>query len=228
MQVEIIVTSIEEALLAQKFGASRLELIDSFALGGLSPELSLTKEICSVVELPVNVMLRPHGNDFYYNKNNQNIIFNELDYLLSNTSLNAVVFGALLENNQLDFKLLERVLKFIDGQVKMTFHRAIDVCTDQINAFKELLNYSEQISHVLTSGSEDTALAGYKNIKEMVELSAGKIIVLAGSGVTPMNAKEIIKKTTVSEIHLGTGVRVDNQLNYDKFKQLLSEIDDFK
>ena len=43
MKIEIIVTNVEEAILAEQYGADRLELIHAFNLGGLSPALDLSK-----------------------------------------------------------------------------------------------------------------------------------------------------------------------------------------
>ena len=110
MVLEVIVTTIQEALQAEKYGANRLELINSFALGGLSPDLTLSKEICNEVNIPVNIMLRPHGKSFIYDKADIKTIMAELDYLRDHTKANSIVFGALTSQNQIDHKLLQQII----------------------------------------------------------------------------------------------------------------------
>ena len=224
MLIEIIVTSLEEAILAEKYGASRLELIHGFGLGGLSPQLELSKQICTAVKIPVNVMIRPHGDSFCYSDKDIQQIMLELDYLREHTKAKAIVFGGLDTEFKIDTKLLKQVIQN-KGHLGLTFHRAIDVAANTIDAYKELLNYPE-IDQILSSGGKSTALEGYKQIKQMVALNAnrGYCKVLAGSGVTPANAKQLIELTGVEQIHLGTGVRENGVFVKDKFDKLIASV----
>jgi copper homeostasis protein len=61
MLLEVIVTNVQEAILAQEYGADRLELIHAFTVGGLSPDKNLAQEVCSAVTIPINV----NGVEFY-------------------------------------------------------------------------------------------------------------------------------------------------------------------
>jgi copper homeostasis protein len=222
MIVEVIVTNVEEAKLAEQYGAHRLELIHDFSLGGLSPNLELSEQVCAAVNIPVCVMLRPHGKSFIYDENDVKTIFQELEYLRCHTQAHGIVFGALTIDGNLDKILLEQVLQK-KGNLSFTFHRAIDAAKDTLNCYKQLLKY-EQIDRILTSGGKNTALDGMDIIKNMVLLSAvvehGK--VLAGSGITPDNAMKIVEYTGVNQIHLGSGLRTANKLDVKKFNDLLS------
>ncbi|HMT02927.1 MAG TPA: copper homeostasis protein CutC [Burkholderiales bacterium] len=224
MLIEIIVTNVLEAVTAQNFGANRLELIQSFEYGGLSPNLELAKEVCDAVTIPTNIMIRPQGQNFIYNKKGQTQILSELDYIRDNTSANGIVFGALDNNHNIDFKLLEKVIDN-KNHLQLTFHRAIDESKDIINSYKELLNYLD-INLVLTSGGKETAILGAKTIKQMLELNQDKINckILAASGITPENVSSLIKQTGVKQIHLGKGVRVNNILNKQEFEKLLKNL----
>ncbi len=224
MLIEIIVTNVLEAITAQNFGANRIELIQSFEYGGLSPSLELAKEVCDAVSIPTNIMIRPQGQNFIYNQKDQIQILSELDYIRDNTSANGIVFGALDNNNNIDCKLLEKVIDN-KNHLQLTFHRAIDESKDIINSYKELLNYSD-INLVLTSGGKETAVLGAKTIKQMLILNQNKINckILAGSGITPENAYSLIKQTGVKQIHVGKGVRINNILNKNKFEKLFKSI----
>jgi copper homeostasis protein len=221
MKLEVIVTNREEALLAQKCGVDRLELIHDFALGGLSPALELSLQVCAAVDIPVCVMLRPHGHSFIYDTHDVAQIMAELSYLRDHTEAYGIVFGALTPQGQLDIPLLEQVIA-AKGHLALTFHRAIDVASDPLAVYLELLNYPE-VDTVLTSGGQLTALEGAWVIAQMV--TAGKThhnaMVLAGSGITPDNAGDIIDRTGVAQIHVGSGARTNGVLDPEKLKQLL-------
>jgi copper homeostasis protein len=230
MQIEIIATNQEDATIAEKCGATRIELIHAFAWGGLSPKLEVTKAVCSAVSIPVNIMLRPcsnshgnnHRNSFCYNAQDIKTILAELKYIRDNTSANGIVFGALDKNNNLDIELLECIIKH-KGHLKLTFHRAIDVCNDIISTYQQLLTYNE-IDLVLTSGGKTTALDGIATIKQMIQMNLGhqNAQIMAGSGITPDNVTQIIEYAMVQHIHLGTGVRnvSDNTISKEKLQQL--------
>ena len=222
MVIEIIVKNTEEALLAEKYGASRLELIHSFELGGLSPSLQLIREVCDAVNIPVNIMVRPHGRNFCYNATEIEQIISEIKYLRDDTKANGIVFGALDATGGIDANLLELVID-TKGHLGLTFHRAIDEAIDTVGAYKTLLKYKE-VDLVLTSGGFGTAIEGTQIIKQMVKLNSQTCQVLAGSGITPENAKKLIESTGVTQIHLGSGVRENGILSKEKFQKLFEEL----
>ncbi len=230
MLVEVIATNLEEALLAEKFGAHRVELIHAFTDGGLSPCLELSREVCEALTIPVNVMVRPHGKNFIYDSKDLYQINFEIDYLASKTKASAIVFGALNLANSIDYRQLELVLGLLDSShLGLTFHRAIDVANDVVGEFMELQNYAgTSLQRVLSSGGADTALNGISNLASMQRLikpSRGRVKLLAGSGIKPINVVELLLKTEVEEIHLGTGLRVNNKLNNELFQQLFKNIE---
>ena len=232
MLVEVIATNLEEALLAEKFGAHRVELIHAFTDGGLSPCLELSREVCEALTIPVNVMVRPHGENFIYDQNDMYTVNSEIDYLASKTKASAIVFGALNLANSIDYRQLELVLGLLDSShLGLTFHRAIDVANDVVGEFMELQNYAgTSLQRVLSSGGADTALNGISNLASMQRLikhSGGGVKLLAGSGVKPINVIELLLKTQVEEIHLGTGLRVNNKLNDELFQQLFKNLETF-
>ncbi len=222
MQTEIIVTNVAEAIMAEKYGADRLELIDDFTFGGLTPDPLLIKQVCESVSIPVNVMLRPHGRNFVYNQSEIRHLMYEIEYVRGSTWADGIVFGALTEAGNIDLSLLAQVIKEKE-RLKLTFHRALDVSTDIFSSYRELLDYPE-VDYVLTSGGMDTAFAGAETIKQMLALKGERnnCSILAGCGITPSNALDVMKATGVEQIHVGSGVRTNGQLDEDKLKKLRS------
>ncbi len=225
MLIEIIATNVEEAFHIEKFGGGRIELIHAFTDGGLSPGLALTKQVADIVSIPVNVMVRPHARGFYYDNADWKIIEAEVDYLLSNTKVNGLVFGGLNNQGEIDIKGLERMIRLIDGKVELTFHRAIDESVDPVASFIELQNYGSAITNVLSSGGMLTAVEGIANLKQMQDkqLSNGARL-LPGSGINPQNASKLVNYLCVDQLHIGTGVRKDGLLQQSLFDNLFSAI----
>src|SRR5690348_420547 len=56
--LEVIVCSVADAIAAERGGAGRLEIVRAPEVGGLTPPVSLVREIVSAVAIPVRVMVR--------------------------------------------------------------------------------------------------------------------------------------------------------------------------
>jgi copper homeostasis protein len=218
MQLEIIVTNVQEAILAQEYGADRLELIHAFSDGGLSPDKNLAQEVCAAVSIPVNIMVRPHASSFTYNPIDVKQIITELDFLREQTKANAIVFGALTQDKNIDEQLLQLVIA-TKGRLDLTFHRAMDEAHNTLDACSKILKYA-QVSRILTSGGGKTVIEGLANLRAMTNLAQNtRCQILPGSGITLDNIKSLLTNLSVAEIHIGTGVRTNNQLDKLKFKQ---------
>lgn len=227
MLIEVIATNLEEALLAEKFGADRIELIHAFTDGGLSPALELSREVCSALTIPVNVMVRPHAKSFIYSPQDMLEISREIDFLVNHTHASAVVFGSLNAAHKIDYQQLEFILRLLEStQLGLTFHRAIDVADNVEESFYELQNYAGTALHrVLSSGGEPTAQLGYAHLAFMQDvIKPNGVKLLAGSGINPNNAADLITKTKVKEIHLGTGLRINNELEESLFQRLKNNL----
>ncbi len=233
MITEIIVTSLLEAKQAFNCGITRLELIDSFIDGGMSPKNTVIKSVCANVEAQVFVMLRPHkknsadNNAFIYSQEYFTIIMQQLLFIRDHTNAYGIVFGALDDQRQIDKKLLELVIAN-KGHLKLTFHRAIDMSMDIIQSYNTLLTYQE-VDWVLTSGAHDSCLNGVNNIIKMQNLylinnNHHNAKLLIGSGINLENLTTIINLLTPTAIHVGQGVRTKNVLNDDKILQLIELI----
>ncbi len=88
--------------------------------------------------------------------------------------------GALTANGNLDTKTIEQQLKEIDG-FPVTFHRAIDMCKNPFEAIDILASLGIEKSSPLdyTKRPSDRLV----NLQKFVEISKGRIAIMAGSGV---------------------------------------------
>ena len=222
MKLEVIVTTLKEAIDAEKAGADRVELITGVNEGGLTPSLALIEKVCDTLTIPVNIMVRPHAMSFCYDEFDKEVILRDVE-LISNTKANAIVFGALDSNNNIDIDLLQRVISK-KGDKLLTFHRAFDKLENQKEGIDILSKYD--VDMVLTSGGKDSAIDAVVQINKLAEHAKGKIKILAGSGIKATNIHRFLDVCGPDEVHAGSGAKDNNSnygnINYDKISTLKS------
>src|SRR5688572_28325307 len=103
--LEVIVTSLEDALAAERGGASRLEIVSHLELGGLTPNFETVREICQCVAIPVRVMLRCSESHVPRPGEVEFLAYQAED--LAALGINGLVLGFLREN-QVDVALIHQ------------------------------------------------------------------------------------------------------------------------
>lgn len=211
--LEIIAVTLEDAKLINESGAGRIELVSSLSEGGLTPSYGLIKAVVDLVDIPVNVMIRPHSQGFVYTDDEINMMIEDIK-ITKSLGVNGVVFGVLDNDNKIDEKKLQLLLEASDN-LDVAFHRAIDECENILIEVKKLSKY-KSITHVLTSGGPGKVEDHLHVLKEMNKY----VRVLVGSGINVNNSKYIMDNTDIEEIHVGTSIRNDNSffcnINKDK------------
>ncbi|MFB9279086.1 copper homeostasis protein CutC [Cohnella cellulosilytica] len=205
MILEVIATSVLDAKLAQEYGANRIELISGIVEGGVTPSIGLIEQVVKAVDIPVNVMLRPHANGFCYDEDDLAVMARDAG-IIRESGAAGIVMGMLSAEGKIDTSALERLLDDT-GALAVTFHRAFDELEDR-RAALELLSRYPAIRKILTSGGKSSALDAKEEIAELAKLSEGRSLdILAGSGLGVESLDEFIRQTKVREVHMGTGVR---------------------
>lgn len=222
--LEVIATTLEEAKLIEKAGADRIELVSALSEGGLTPSFVLVESVLESVEIPVNVMIRPHSQSFVYSDDEITQMVEDINVIKA-LGANGVVLGVLDKDKKVDFHKLKALLDEVED-LEVTFHRAIDECENIIEEI-ELLADIPKIKRVLSSGGEGSAEDNIDTLKDMVKiLGVNNKILLIGSGVNHKNIAEILRKTFASEIHVGRCVRNNNscseRINEEKLVQLVN------
>lgn len=222
--IEIIATTIEDAIRIDKYGGDRIELVSALTEGGLTPSYSLIKNVVKNVSIPVNVMIRPHAKSFIYSKEEIKLMKEDI-IIAKELKANGVVLGVLSTENKICEEALIELLEVCDG-LDVTFHKAIDELSDPVLGTQILSKYP-QIKTVLTSGGIGKILDNAEIIRAMGEKS-GHVDILIGGGLTIENIGDIIKKGITSEYHFGTAVRENNscfgEIAKDKLTRLVQII----
>jgi copper homeostasis protein len=203
--VEICVDAVDSALAAQHGGAHRIELCANLLEGGTTPSTGLLQVVRHKVAMAIQVMIRPRGGDFCYSDDEFAVMQQDVVNAKSQGA-DGLVFGLLKPDGTVD---VERTRKLVElsRPLPVTFHRAFDVCSGLPSALEAVI--STGAARILTSGGEPSALAGASSLSRLIQLSAGCITILAGGGINPANAREVVEKSGVHEIHAGLRSVID-------------------
>ncbi|MEK5034372.1 copper homeostasis protein CutC [Paenibacillus sp. FSL R7-0302] len=209
MLLEVIATTVSDAVIAERYGADRIELITGILEGGLTPSLGLIEAVREKVSIPVRVMVRPHARSFVYDASDAETMLRDIRHIGGIGGL-SLVMGMLRQDRTIDEELLNRLLERAGG-MEVTFHRAFDEVQDQLEALEVLKRYP-QITDILTSGGTAAANTpgGMVRLAVLERLSAGSSLsILAGSGLNAADLKDFVTRTGVRRVHFGSAVRED-------------------
>jgi copper homeostasis protein len=205
MVIEVIADTLNDALKAQEAGADRIELVTGLAEGGLTPSFGIIEKVCKTLIIPVNVMIRPHSRGFCYSEEDIEIMIQDIK-VCKKLGAAGVVFGALTADLQIHTDHLKRLIHVAEG-LDITFHRAFDEASDQFAAI-EILKQHPQISRILTSGGQKSAVDATERLKRLTGFTENcHLEIMAGAGLTMDNIRAFLGKVSVNEIHFGSGVR---------------------
>ncbi|HWX66380.1 MAG TPA: copper homeostasis protein CutC [Rhodanobacter sp.] len=197
MILEIAANSVASALAAQEGGAGRVELCTALELGGLTPshaQIALAREH---LRIPLYVLIRPRAGDFFYSELECETMRRDIEACAA-LGCDGVVLGVLDADGSVDIARC-RALIAAAGKLGVTFHRAFDLSCNPAQALEDIIALG--CERILTSGAQASALEGTELIRQLVELSAERIVVMPGAGVDAGNIGKLHEITGASEFH---------------------------
>jgi copper homeostasis protein len=201
LTLEIIATSVEDAVAAARGGAHRLEVVRDLGRGGLTPPVDLVRRIQREVPLPLRVMLRDADGFTCAADRRQALV--DTAAVLDGLGVDGIVVG-WVRHARVDEETLGRVLDAAPS-LRATFHRAFDALPAPDAVLRTLRRYS-QIDHVLTNAGAATsrceALARY------TRWAGSRITMLPGGGVDEDALRALAACDGVTEAHVGRAARV--------------------
>ncbi len=210
MLIEIAVFNLESAIAACQAGADRIELCSAPAEGGLTPSGGMIRMARNHVSKPIHVMIRPREGDFCYTDSEFEAML--LDVAQAKAEgIDGIVAGVLNPDGTVDE---QRTAKLAEAAapMNMTFHRAFDMSRNLPQALETII--AAGCSRILTSGGQQTALAGLEMIAELQKQANGRILIMPGSGINPSNALYIARRSHAKEMHLSARCFVNGKMTF--------------
>jgi copper homeostasis protein len=200
--IEICLDSVESAIAAEAGGADRIELCADLAQGGVTPSAGLIEEVRAGVKTRLHTMVRPRAGDFEYSSEELRVMERDIEFA-KRTGVDGIVVGTLNPDKTVNVAALRALIEAA-RPMSVTFHRAFDLVPDPGLEMDVLLELG--VDRLLTSGQAPTAVKGHRTISDLVQRAQGRLVILAGGGVSKMNARWLIEETGIVEIHAGSSV----------------------
>jgi copper homeostasis protein len=196
--VEICVDSLESATVAEAAGAGRIELCSALSEGGITPSAGLIESVRNNISIEVNVIIRPRSGDFLYSDTEFSVMRRDIERA-GEAGADGIVTGILNRDGTVDIERTALLVEYA-SPMKVTFHRAFDMCRDPKKALEDVISAGS--ARILTSGMARTAIEGAQVIKELVATAGERIKIMPGGGITEYNIGLLATTTGAKEYHL--------------------------
>ncbi|WP_019540757.1 copper homeostasis protein CutC [Proteiniphilum acetatigenes] len=209
-KLEICANSVASCLEAQRGGAYRVELCAAIPEGGTTPsygDIAMAREL---LDIKLNVIIRPRSGDFLYSSLEHKIMLKDIE-IARQLGVDGVVIGCLTAEGEVDMERNRELIEAADG-MSVTFHRAFDMCRDPFNSLEKIISLG--CHRILTSGQRQQAEQGIPLLKELVQHAGDRIIIMPGSGINMDNIAAIARETGAKEFHLSARKPVESGMIY--------------
>lgn len=209
-RLEVCVDSVESALIAQEGGADRLEVCSNLIIGGTTPGVSQFKQIRELCKIDLHVLVRPRFGDFLYTDAEFQMMKEDI-LMFRELGADGIAAGCLEAGGGLDIKRMEE-LRECAGPIKLTLHRAFDVCRDPYEALRAAVQLG--VDTILTSGQAAVCTKGMEVFKKLLLQAEDRIEIMAGSGVNAEVVRQMAEKFSTLSFHMSGKQIIDSGMVY--------------
>lgn len=210
VKLEIACGNFFSALAAQQGGADRIELCDNLLEGGTTPSAGMIRTVRKHLTIPIHVIIRPRGGDFLYSSEEFEAMKEDILFCKKN-GVDGVVIGCLQKDGHVDTKRTKE-LADLASPMSVTFHRAFDVSRDPRRALEEIIECG--CDRLLSSGMAATAVKGVGLLRELIELSNGRLVIMPGGGVREENVRDLLHLSGATEVHSSCRTIVNSHMEF--------------
>lgn len=196
--LEVCIDSIAGLNACSKGRPDRVELCSALALGGLTPSVGLMR-LAASTDLPIFAMIRPRAGDFNFNNDEIAVMCDDIA-AASKAGLSGVVLGISnsSRNAELNVDALEKLVKAA-GPMSKTLHRIIDTLDNPLEGMEQAIELG--FDRILSSGGKPSVENGTSLLTRLHRQAAGRIVIMAGAGLTPALVETIHRQTGITSYH---------------------------
>ncbi|KNG79111.1 copper homeostasis protein CutC [Mycoplasma sp. HU2014] len=205
MFLEVVATSLADIRKINNSNANKIQFCKNLETGGLTPNIDDILVANQIAQKPIDIMIRTSDDNYIFTEYELRKQIQMISMISKLSNIDGVVIGVLNNDSTVNETFLEQVNK-VKGNLKLTFHQALD----QVKDFKQALNVLEKynIDNVLLNVSEnlETSLETIKQLKD----SYPNIKFFINIGIDS-DIKQYIKSKDC--VHISTLARIDQNLN---------------
>lgn len=193
---EACVDGYEQAKRAWKLGADRIELCADLTVGGVTPSKGTIMQTVKDIPLPIFVLIRPRGGDFYFSDAEYAIMKTDIELCLQ-LGVAGVVIGGLTQDNLIDSRI--QTLISAAGNMQITFHKAFDEIERKCDAIDELIKLG--CHRILSSAAGQSVYDNIDLFQSLIKYAGDKIIFVACGGIKSSMLEDVSQKLPTTDFH---------------------------
>lgn len=218
-RLEIAVENKEEAIIAEKAGADRIEISTNLEKRGLTVSVKDITNIVVSVNIPSYVMIKPSSSSYEFTEEEFSLMLQTIE-LCKLANVKGIIIG-FLKKGKIDRERLEKIIN-IKGDLEIVINRAIDSVVNYEKEVEYLVTHPK-INYIQTSGAAETVFDGRFRLKPLIMKYPDKFILSSGLN------KNIIEKLIDEDIdrviyQMNSGARKNGNFNtffsFDKISEV--------
>lgn len=219
--LEICLESVDSVIASDRGGAQRVELCANLLEGGTTPSAGTIRAARENAKIAINVMIRPRGGDFLYTDAEFASMQHDIR-MAKDLGADGIVLGLLRADGTVDVERTRQLVE-LAKPLPVTFHRAIDVSRDLLEALEDVI--STGAACVLTSGGKPSVVDGAAMVARMIEAAKNRIVVMPGCGIRPDNVLSILETTGAHEVHVALREETPSGMQFRKAEIPMGGVD---
>ena len=195
--LEICAFGIQSCMIAERTGATRVELCDNPIEGGTTPSYGTIKKVREKISIQLFPIIRPRSMNYFYDSDEWEMILEDIR-ICKELGCDGVSVGVQKITGEIDSDKMKRLVE-LAYPMELTCNRVFDAAPDPYESLDTLIEAG--CKRVLTSGLAPTAPEGMALLKELVMQAGGKISIMPGAGVKSSNIALLSTETGAFEFH---------------------------
>ena len=219
--LEICLESVDSVIASDRGGAQRVEPCANLLEGGTTPSAGTIRAARENAKIAINVMIRPRGGDFLYTDAEFASMQHDI-CMAKDLGADGIVLGLLRPDGTVDVERTRQLVE-LAKPLPVTFHRAIDVSRDLLEALEDVI--STGAACVLTSGGQLSVVDGAAMVAKLIEAAKNRIVVMPGCGIRPDNILSILETTGADEVHVALAEELPSGMQFRKAEIPMGGVD---
>jgi copper homeostasis protein len=208
--LEVCAFHIDSCLIAERAGASRVELCDNPIEGGTTPSYGTLKRVRERLSLPLYPILRPRSGNYFYSEEEFAILQADIE-MCRQLGCDGISVGVQTRDAEIDTERLKRIVEWA-GPMGVTCNRVFDCAPDPFKALEDVIRCG--CERILTSGQKSAAPDAGELLGKLVQQAGRRIRLMPGAGVKSSNIAKLKRESGAWEFHASARVAAPNPVTY--------------
>ncbi len=211
--LEIIADTVEDAIAAEKGGATQISILSHYPSTGITPSYGTVARIREQVKVPILVLICPHTRS--YIPTDEDLMTSLYDIeAFRKLGINDFLMGFIDQSNNLNIPVIEKIKTEFDNirlhsRILWEFSRDIEKTietTIQLGFLSMRTSGNGALNALLQNDNSKTI----NNLSQIKNIVNDRIELLLTGGISETNLEKIVGRTSILNLQIGRGVRTPN------------------